>query len=190
MTLFIFLQSILSLFPPLDFYNISFADVDGQEINMSDFRGKRILVVPMDAPSIDTIDFSYLDSVQNATPGLQIIVVPAINSLNGQTPQEVQVAKEHIHSTIILSALADITRNAEAYQHTLFQWLTKTENNQHFDIDGKPVQYFLVSGKGTLYAVLDQGSPLSSLEYVLQQQFDESNEYILNQETNTYEPKE
>lgn len=190
MNLFLLFQSAaILLFPPISFYDISFSDGDGKKVMMSDFKEKKVLIASFDAPNVSTDDFNYLDSLQNIMPDIQIIVVPVVNVFRNRGENEIQSIKRNIKSRIIFSSPSDVKRDFEKNQHSLFQWLTKSSNNNHFDVDGKPGQYFVVSGKGTLYAVLEPGVSKQIISLVLSTPFDESKEYILNPDTNFYEPK-
>jgi glutathione peroxidase-family protein len=178
MKLIALLHLFVFIFPPLDLYKIEFNSLDGQQISMGDYAGKRILVVSVDGPTASTVQFNYLDSLQTALEDIQVIIVPVIDDYRRTGKASVTAAKKLLKSRLIVAETSLVRRNAEKYQHPLFQWLTNASNNAHFNVDGKPGQYYLISSKGTLYGVLDQGAPHSVLEQALQINFDESQKLL------------
>ncbi len=183
MKLIILLHFIVSALPPLDIYKIQFTSIDDQNISMSNFEGKRILVVSIKAPKAGVAEFKYLDSLQNAVSDLQIIIVPVIDEFRQTGKTAVSAAKRLLKSNVIVAQSSQVRKNAEKYQHPLFQWLTSASNNAHFDMDGKPGQYYLISAEGTLYGVLDNDAPHEVLEQFLQINFDETQKLINQPET-------
>ncbi len=185
----LFLVIGLFTFFPIDIYEISFPDINGRTINMSEFKGKRILVYSFDAIEGVTKEFSFLDSLQHQYEDLQVIAVPGLDARRNKRVEEILSTQIQVKSRLIIAYTGDLQKSGEINQHPLFQWLTNKELNHFVDNDGQPGQYYIISAKGTLHAFLQPGVSHAFVESILRTTFDERNHYILNPETNKYEPQ-
>lgn len=188
MNLLLILQLAYFFIPP-EIYETNFLSIDGQTVNMSSFKGKRILVASVDATEPKAEKFMFLDSIMQTQPGIQVIIVPAIKDGSIAVKERIKELSGATRSKIIIADPAGVSKKEGKEQQALFQWLTKKENNTHFDMDGGADQYFIISAEGTLYAVAEAGAPNSVLLNLLKINFDESQHLIYNPETHLYEPR-
>jgi len=176
------------LFPPIGFYDIEFQSLDGKPVSMADYKGKKILVATIDVNKPSARQFAFLDSLQEASKDLQIMIVPSSDK-SSAGEDEVKEFYRATKSTLLVGQSAKVGKRAGEKQHKLYQWLTNVENNLHFNNDGEAGRYFLVSAKGTLYATMEPGVPDSVILNILKIEFDESQHVIYNPETKLYEPQ-
>lgn len=174
-----FMKTILFLLwlfavPGTSIFDLSFPGIDGKEVSMTSFIGKKILITSFNGEAPLKEEFRYMDSLQNNMLDLQIIVIPCINDRKYSGIVESKAMQKSIKSKIIFAAPSLVKKSDEKYQHPLFQWLTNPDNNKVLVIDGQPGQYFLISGKGNVYAVFDRGMPYSNLSTALSDNFDDS----------------
>ncbi len=183
------LLSFLFFQDPPSIYDLSVESINGENISMSDFKGKRIVVVSLDGQSPSSEKIAFLDSLSTEIRDIQVIVIPSLEQ--GKTVQEntIKDFTKATKSSLIIARPGKLSKQTKEEQQTLFQWLTKVENNLHFNTDGEAEQYFVISAEGTLYAVGHAGTPNRALLDFLEIRFDESQHLIYNSETKLYEPR-
>lgn len=149
-------------------YNYSIKTIEGQTKNLSDYQGKKILIITL--PVQQT---SSNDSLLNALNSLRtfhsnsvvIIAVPSYE--DGYTPAVKNSLKQWYRSILSMEIIVTegyITRKASGtIQHPLFKWLTDKNRNDHFDRDiTGPGNKFIVSATGELIGVLGVQTGLRS----------------------------
>lgn len=164
------LIAILGLaFSPYDssFYQLQCKDLDQHTINLTAFRGKKVIVTEFDAGKPDRNQLLSLDSLyrQHAS-SLAVIAVP-VEDFSAAMP--VKTLKGLLIDTLKLSypiaAIGKAQKKNANNQYQLLQWLTNKSLNRHFDRDiDEAGQLFVVSESGVLYATLKhQAWPTGSL---------------------------
>lgn len=152
------------------FYSLDVKRYDGKKISMSSFRGKKIIITAFARSTHDDGYLKYLSSFQlQKYSNLIIIAVPATD-FSEETPNSKQlITKESLPENIILTESMKVNKRSVTDQAPLFQWLTKAEENTHFDVDVlRDDQLFFISESGTLYAILDKSAGTGVIEKVLQ----------------------
>jgi glutathione peroxidase-family protein len=169
--LFLYLSSLF-LNPSSGFYNMQFESLDGTIIKTSAYQGKKVVVAVVSANTAGVNLVKYLDSVQKANNGVQVIAIPTADFDGSVTVQALKDLNKNI--TIIVAKPVKVKKANGALQHPLFVWLTQAKQNQHFDMDVEGEgQLFVVSAKGTLYSVLPKETPLVVTGKVINQPFSE-----------------
>lgn len=158
--LFLTLCSLLAQdYSRIDFYDISIESIEGSKMKMSAYYGKKVVIAIVSSNEEGLNMVQYLDSAQQANTGLQVIVVPT-GDFGGKVTI-VDLKKLTKNAGIVVTKPAKVKKANGAKQHQLLIWLTKSSENKHFNMDvGGEGQVFIVSGKGTLYAVMPQGTPV------------------------------
>jgi glutathione peroxidase len=143
-----------------DIYSFSVPKIEGGNVTLSAYKGKKILVITLPIQQSSAVDslLTSLDSLATVHAGaLAIIAVPAIE--DGYTSAKENTLKQWYRSKlgnkIVLTQGLYTRRTSGAQQHPLFAWLTQQTQNTHFDIDvtGPGAKYFAKSN-GELYGVL------------------------------------
>ncbi len=161
--------SLMALFMVLSFcplggiYDITLKTIDGDKMELSQFRGKKLLFIVLPSRSEDPgISLSQLGQLhakyQNS---LVIIGIPLMEGdFNlGQTVNHREFNEAIPHMVITESMKA----KKGSDQAELFQWLTSKEKNGHFDEDVSGVgNKFFVDEQGELYAVMKSNLNLSN----------------------------
>jgi glutathione peroxidase len=116
--------------PKSSIYDISINDINGDPINLKEYKGKKILFVNVASECGFTDQYKGLQELYLANEdNLMIIGVPC-NQFGGQepgSPSEIQSFCELNYGVTFL-----ITEKVEVKgdnQHVLYQWLTKKELN-------------------------------------------------------------
>jgi glutathione peroxidase len=133
-----------------DFYTISVKDINNQVVKFDDFRGKKVLLVTI---STDTSFFKTFSEFKTiAGDSLVIVGIPACES--GFTSADLpRISAIYGSLNIVILQNQYVKKSSLQGQSNLFQWLTKRENNHHFDVDVKGFgDKFFVSEDGDLYA--------------------------------------
>jgi glutathione peroxidase-family protein len=148
-------------------YNYSIATKSNPKYPLSNFQGKKMMIVVLPAGQGDT-DLALIkriDSIALAHPGsLRVIAVPS--STDGATDNNDGLNKWYtslLDSSIILSKSQSIYKVNNGKQPELFQWLTHANLNVHFDDDtAGPGSMYFINEKGELYSVFEPGARFSN----------------------------
>lgn len=137
-------------------YDNQFTGIDGQNINLGDYRGKKILFVNTASASDFTSQYASLEQLyQGYKDSLVIIAFPS-NSFgheSGSADDIKNFVSSNYNNHFLLAAPIAVTGNSTAQ---IFQWLTGRANNGTLDTNIKNDFYkFLVDGSGNLVGVFD-----------------------------------
>lgn len=166
---------LLALVPGLlhaqsSFYDLSVVSFSGKVVNMSSYKGKKVLIIVASPAALRAKTASrYLGKIQSTFPKLSVLVLPAGDIAKDSSAFGYEPSQEPQLSSTIFSTLAIAGKNKEAQQHPLIRWLTRSDNNRHFDLDiTSDEQFFVISESGVLYAALGKGVPNEVLKTVLE----------------------
>jgi glutathione peroxidase len=162
----------LQIFSSNSFYEINFETLDGNIINTTSCQGKKTIITVVSANAAASDLITYLDSVQQANTNIQVIAVPTADFGGNINLPDLITLKNN--SSIIITKPFKVKKTNGEQQHPLFAWLTKSSENNHFDmeVEGEG-QLFIVSGLGTLYSVLPKNTPRTIVNRVINQPFAE-----------------
>ena len=133
-------------------YNIVINDIDGKQINLSEFKGKYILFVNVASKCGFTKQYADLEKLyQKYSKELVVIGLPC-NQFGGQAPgqpKEIkQFCKEKYGVTFPISEKINVKGENI---HKLYSWLTLKEQNGSIDSNVKwNFQKYLVGKNGKL----------------------------------------
>lgn len=140
------------------FYDIKIKGIDGKNIDLSSYKGKKVMIVNVASecgytPQYEQLEQLYKDNVKR----LVIIGCPS-NDFGGQEPgtndQIVAFCKKNYGVTFPLTDKVGITKNT----HELYQWLTQKTKNGVSDNEVKwNFTKFLIDEKGQLVKSLPSG---------------------------------
>jgi glutathione peroxidase len=151
-------------------YDINIRTINDDQVNMSAFKNKRILITTIKAKNPDFKHLQYLQSLQNADTALKIIAVPSLDFGGTGEVQELISLKNSMALNYIILKPVFTKKNTGSLQNDLLRWLTNANDNIHFNVDVKGIgQYFIVNKKGQLYSVLEKEVPANVLEEILHQ---------------------
>lgn len=116
--------------PSQSLYTISINDIDGQPINLSDYKGKKILFVNVASKCGFTPQYEDLETLyEKYKDNLMIIGVPC-NQFKEQEPGTAEEIKSFCQVnygvTFLLTEKVDVKGDN---QHPLYKWLTEKELN-------------------------------------------------------------
>jgi glutathione peroxidase-family protein len=168
--LFLYLSVLLiSMRVVNSFYDISFQSLDGSVIRTSSYEGKKVVIGVVSGSAAGVKLVKYLDSVQRADPSMIAIAIPTGEFDGSVKTQDLRELKKNI--SIVISQPLTVKKTSGA-QHPLFAWLTKSSENNHFNMDvSGEGQLFFISAKGTLYGVLPGNTPYKVISKVMNQNF-------------------
>lgn len=143
---------------PTSFYDIKIKGIDGKDIDLSAYKGKKVMIVNVASecgytPQYEQLEQLYKDNAKN----LVIIGCPS-NDFGGQEPgtneQIVSFCKKNYGVTFPLTDKVGITKNT----HELYQWLTQKVKNGVSDNEVKwNFTKFLIDENGHLYTCFPSG---------------------------------
>lgn len=139
-----------------DIYSITLKTIDGEKIDLSKYKGKKMLFIVLPLSKTDTtvsiVDISELQTKYQSS--LVVIGIPAEETgfKKGEEGKLKKLYKEASANFIIAEGMKVKKGNG---QSSIFQWLTSKDKNRHFDQDTRGVgSKFFVDEKGELYAVM------------------------------------
>lgn len=149
------------------FYDLSVVSSSGKVISLSAYKGKKLLIVIASPGALRAKTAArYLGKIQAAYPAVSVLVLPATAAADSAGAAEVKQLPGF--SNTLYGTAAVITKNKQTEQHPLLQWLTRKENNKHFDKDiSSDEQFYVISESGVLYAALGKGVSDMVLKEVL-----------------------
>jgi glutathione peroxidase-family protein len=156
-TLFI---GLLSLFTTVadttSFYSLSISSPVKGQLNMSDYIGRKIVILEFDAANPDLKSLKLLDSLNKVSPGIITIAVPAVDFSKTPTDSAKQGMAATLNVSSMVSSPVQVGSTGGSSQASLFKWLTDTNLNRHFgrDVDHAGMLFF-INEKGILYGILD-----------------------------------
>lgn len=136
-----------------NFYSFSAKNIDGDEISMEQFKGKKILVVNVASKCGFTKQYADLQKLYEEYGGddFTIIGFPANNFLK-QEPGTDEDIKEFctLNYGVTFPMMAKISVKGDSI-HPIYQWLTKKENNGVMDAKVSwNFQKFMIDENGNL----------------------------------------
>jgi len=157
-----YVLSLIALFLLLSFgqldgiYSLTLKTIDGNKIELSQYKGKKILFILLPLSDQDTTvsinDIARLQTKYKSS--LVIIGIPSEEA--GYKTEDADKLKKiysDANANIIIAEGMKVKKGTG--QSPLFQWLTNKDMNHHFDQDVEGVgSKFFVDEKGNLYAVL------------------------------------
>ncbi len=132
-------------------HNIELTLINGEEITLSRYAGRKLLIVNVASKCGFTSQYQGLQELYKAnTDKLEIIAIPC-NDFGGQEPGNQQEIAEFCEKMYgVTFTIADKAKIVDS-PHPLFQWLTSKEHNGVLDADITWNFYkFLVNGNGQL----------------------------------------
>ncbi len=133
-------------------YDISINSLTGEPINLSDFNGKKILIVNTASECGFTSQYKGLEELYDAYKDKLVVIGVPCNQFGGQEPgtaiQIQSFCKLNYGVTFLMTEKIDVKGEK---QHPLYAWLTKKELNGVSNSSVKwNFQKYLINEKGQL----------------------------------------
>ena len=141
-------------------YDFSVIDIDGKEISMSQFKGKKLLIVNVASKCGNTPQYEGLERLYKKYGSEKFVVVgfPA-NNFMGQEPGSNEDIKEFCTSTyqVTFPMMGKISVKGKD-KAPIYQWLTQKEMNGVMDAEVTwNFQKFMIDENGQLVGVVKPG---------------------------------
>jgi glutathione peroxidase len=162
LTTLIILTIINTTLMAQNFHNLSINSIDGEEIKMSQYEGKNVLIVNVASFCGYTSQYTDLQALSEEFENLEVIGVPC-NQFGFQEPLSTDSIKSFCSRKYAVTfTMTEKVKVKGSSQHPLFQWLTDKEQNK---LDDFKVSWnfnkFLIDENGKL--VSHYGSNVSPL---------------------------
>lgn len=147
---------LLSSLAQGDVYSISFKSVDGNKINLHQYKGRKILFVTLPLVQQDSGAIEQLMSFQKVNAGNLAVIGILANDLGLSEEKQNDIKKMYKKggdTGIIITE--GMNTKKDSAQSALLQWLTSKEKNRRFNTEVRGVGFkFFVNEEGKLYAVI------------------------------------
>lgn len=133
-------------------YDLSFDDISGNKVNLSDFKGKKIMFVNTASECGFTGQYAELQELHEKYGDKLVLIGFPCDQFGGQEPgseSEIQsFCKKNYGVTFLMASKIDVKG---ANQHPVYQWLTSKDQN---GVDNSTVMWnfekFIVDENGNL----------------------------------------
>lgn len=150
-TLFILLFSVLFMTPPENVYQFKLNSIDGEPIDLSTFKGKKILIVNTASECGFTPQYAELEELSKKYKDQLVVIGVPANNFGGQEPgsnEDIQTFCEKNYG--VTFTLAEKTSVKGEDINALFKYLTSA-NNPDFTGEIKwNFEKFLIDENGNL----------------------------------------
>jgi hypothetical protein len=149
----------VDLYCQTNIYDLTLTTSDAQYHKMDEYQGRRIWIsiLPATHSAEDSAYLSRIDSIGLSKKGKFVtIVVPSYEEgyLKDSLNTLMQWYRLSLDSSIIITQPLYTHRSSGIQQNSLFDWLTHTEKNMHFDFEIKGAgSMFFINEQGVLYGV-------------------------------------
>lgn len=158
-------QTIQNASPKSPFYNIKIQSLEGKEIQLSEFKGKKILIVNTASECGFTPQYEELQKLQEKYADQLVIIGTPCNQFGGQEPGDASQIKTFCQKnygvTFLMTEKLDVKGPK---QHELYQWLSKKSVNGVLDSEVSwNFNKYLLNQEGKLLAYFPSTTgPLSN----------------------------
>ena len=168
----VFIASFFSLLhSESSLYDIELIKYNGDKMSMASFRNKKIIIAAFSTSYPDYDYLKYLDYLQGQNSSVRVIAVPAVDFGGEISNARLQTIRDSLPLNIIITKPGYVKKESGARQQGLYKWLTRVEENSHFDADVRTNdQLHVISESGILYAVLQKPVAAEAIDQVLKQQ--------------------
>ena len=138
--------------PTSPFYTIKIQSLEGKEINLSDFQGKKILVVNTASECGFTPQYKELQQLQEKYANKLVVIGAPCNQFGGQEPGQAAEIKTFCEKNYGVTFLMTEKLNVKGgQQHELYRWLTQKSVNGVLDSEvGWNFSKYLLNENGQL----------------------------------------
>lgn len=155
------LYSLLSL---TSIFDLHFTDVDGNQINLSDYRGKKLLFVNTASNSPNSSQYASLETFYQKYKDSVVVISFPSNDFNNEplSNEEIKSFIEGNYDTHFI--IASKTKLIGENQDSVYHWLTHNAENGVMDVDITGDFFkILVDSDGSLIGVFDNSiDPMSN----------------------------
>jgi len=150
--------------PKSPIYDVSIKKLDGTPLNLSEYKGKKILIVNTASECGFTPQYEDLQKLNDAYKDKLIIIGTPCNQFGGQEPGDASTIQsfctKNFGVTFTLTEKVDVKGD---HQHELYKWLTQKSINGALDSEVKwNFNKYLISEDGKLLAYFSSTtSPMS-----------------------------
>lgn len=151
-TTFLLLTLSPSTMAQTSLYDVKINDLTGNPIDLSSFKGKKILFVNVASECGFTPQYEELQKLSDTYKDKLVVIGVPCNQFGGQepgSPSQIQnFCKINYGVTFLLTEKINVKGEQ---QHPLYQWLTKKENNNKINSSVKwNFQKYIVDENGNL----------------------------------------
>lgn len=155
MSFFTFFSKAQTLEPITSIYDITINTIDGQVLDLNEYKNKKILFVNVASKCGFTKQYEGLQQLYTTYKDRLMIIGVPCNQFGGQEPgkaSEIEsFCKLNYGVNFVITEKIDVKGDK---QHPLYKWLTKKENNGKMNSSVKwNFQKYLVDEKGRLIDV-------------------------------------
>ncbi len=154
---------------PASFWDLSFNNLNGEKILISDYKGKNILLVNTASSCGFTGQFKDLQALQDQhKDDLVVIGFPSNDFKDQEQLSNNEIAnfcEKNYGAKFLMAEKSSVIKNVD--QHKVFEWLTDKEKNGWNDkAPGWNYTKYLVNGEGNLKGVYEAGVSPADLKIV------------------------
>jgi glutathione peroxidase len=138
----------------INFYSLSFVDINGTTINMSSYQGKKVLICNMATGSNKVNQLIGLQQLKQQFGDSLVVILFPSNSFGKESRTDAQIkqfVQSNIGTSLVIASKTNITGTTS---NTIFTWLaSKMQNGEVDGIAGGDFQKYLIGKTGNIIGV-------------------------------------
>jgi glutathione peroxidase len=138
----------------INFYSLSFVDVNGTTINMSSYQGKKIMIANMATGSNRVNQLIGLQQLKQQYGDSLVVILFPSNSFGKESRTDAQIkqfVQTNVGNSLIIASKSNVTG---ASANSIFSWLaSKVQNGDVDGVAGSDFQKYLISKTGNIIGV-------------------------------------
>jgi glutathione peroxidase len=148
------------------FYNLSAKEINGEEVNFSDFKGKKVLIVNVASKCGYTPQYSELEELHKKYQDKLVILGFPSNEFMKQEPGTNEEIIEFCQKNYgVTFQIFEKTEVKSKDKHAVYQWLTdKSKNGWNDEAPKWNFHKYLIDESGELIGVFPSGTKPMSKE--------------------------
>jgi glutathione peroxidase len=149
------------------FYDITIKSIDNENIKMSSYAGKNVIIIPVSSLDSNISQLEKLTLIKKSIKDSSFFVLVPTTSFGSENKSSDQIKayySKYSNSNCIITEVMETKGNG---QNKLFKWLTRKTENGKIDSEVKrPLQKYVVNKSGQISGVFSGKLNLNSREFI------------------------
>jgi glutathione peroxidase len=138
----------------INFYSLSFVDVNGTTINMSSYQGKKIMIANIATGSNKVNQLIGLQQLKQQYGDSLVVILFPSNSFGKESRTDAQIkqfVQSNVGNNFVIASKSNVTGSSA---NAIFSWLaSKVKNGDADAVTGGDFEKFLINKSGSLIGV-------------------------------------
>jgi glutathione peroxidase len=138
----------------INFYSLSFVDVNGTTINMSSYQGKKIMIVNIATGSNKVNQLIGLQQLKQQYGDSLVVILFPSNSFGKESRTDAQIkqfVQSNVGNSLVIASKSNVTGTSA---NSIFNWLSsKVKNGDTDAIPGGDFEKYVIGKTGSIIGI-------------------------------------